>query len=78
MTPGSFDTDTCREALGDEAIRGLVSLGNEAAERGDELPPIVVAPADCTYWDSMMWGFKQTVVDAAFARRKLRLERMKQ
>lgn len=77
MTPGSFDAKTASEMVSDTEARDLATIGRDAADAGAEKAPLAEYPSVGGYWAETMWGFRQSIIDEAFERRKARLERMK-
>ena len=76
MNPGKFDVETCRELLGDEQARVYEKIGREAAEAMDVVPNILPPEPPPTYWDEVIHAARETLLVAAYLKRKARLERM--
>ena len=75
MTPGSFDTSTCRALIGDARARVLEADARSTADRGAEL-----ARADFsagTYWDGVREEAEWRVARAAYEARVARIARKK-
>ena len=73
MTPGSFDTATCRSIVGDGVARAIESRAREAAENG---VPLVRSNSQArTYWEGVQEEAEWIVACAAYKARMARIER---
>ena len=75
MTPGSFDLDTCKEVLGDAHCR-LIEDNARACAEGKAERSYLQFP-DTTYFDRVSNNMCDIVWQAAYEKRKARLERMR-
>lgn len=73
MTPRSFDSETCRELVGDERARQIEAQGRSKAEQGIELvrPPT----SAITYWGMVQEDAAFIVECDAYRKRKDRMAR---
>ena len=73
MTPGSFDTATCRGIVGDGRARYIESKAREAAENG--VPLVRPNSQSRTYWEGVQEEAEWRVACAAYSARMARIER---
>ena len=73
MTPGLFDTQTCRRIVGDERARVIEANARRSADSGEQL----VRPESCakTYWDGVQEESEWRVACAAYTARAARITR---
>lgn len=75
MTPGSFDIETAKEFVGDEATRVIEGKARADADAGNFDQP-AYGDKPTSYWGGVSEEMPRVVYTAAYQKRLARIQRM--